>query len=182
MTIVARSTGTAGLSRRIGTGSSSAIRRMISTLSDAGDGRLQGQQLIKRRAQGIDVGAAVDHGPLPGRLLGAHVAQRAGQVAGERQAGVPLDVGHAEVGDPQIAALVQKQVGRLDVAVNDPLVVCVAERLGGLDAQAGDGAQIGRAPNGRWHLHCGLGGAGCDYRIRMDRHRISVPGERIGLG
>ena len=90
----------------------------------------------------------------PRRLLGAHVAERAGQVAGERQAGVPLHVGHAEIGDPEVAAPVQQQVGRLDVAVDDPLVVCVAERLGGLDAQPGDRAEIGEPANRRRAPSC----------------------------
>ena len=41
--------------------------------------------------------------PLGQRLLGAHVAERAEQVAGQRQAGVALDAGQAEVGDPEVA-------------------------------------------------------------------------------
>ena len=52
-------------------------------------------------------------------LLGAHVAERAQQVAGHGQAGVVLELGQAEVGDPEVAAVVEQQVGRLDVAVDD---------------------------------------------------------------
>ncbi len=131
--MVARSTGTAGLSRR------SRLGFFLGDAPDdfrpvrADDGRLQGQQFVERRAQRVNVGAAVDQGPLAGRLLGAHVTQRPRQVARHRQPRVALHVGHAEVGDPQVAAPIQQQVGRLDVAVHDPLVVGIARapRLSG---------------------------------------------------
>ena len=136
-TIVSRSTGIAGLSRRGG-------RRLLE-----GDppqdllavpprvGRPQRQQLVERHAQRVDVGAVVDDHPLGQRLLGAHVAERAEQVAGHRQPGVALDAGQAEVGDPEVAARVDQQVRRLDVAVQDPLLVRVLERLGRLESRGG---------------------------------------------
>ena len=44
-----------------------------------------------------------------------------------------LHVGHAEIGDPELSFAVQEDVRRLDVAVHDPLVVGVRDRLGRLD-------------------------------------------------
>ena len=64
-------------------------------------------------------------------------------VAGHRQAAVGLHPSQAEVGDPQVAPDVDQQVGRLDVAVDDPQAMGVVEGLGGLQAQVGDGAEIG---------------------------------------
>ena len=76
-------------------------------------------------------------------LLGAHVAQRAEQVAGHGQAGLGVELGQAEVGDPEAAAGVEQQVGRLDVAVDDAERVGVVQGLGRLDAQLGHGAEEG---------------------------------------
>ena len=45
-----------------------------------------------------------------------------------------LGLGQAEVGDPDLALGVEQQVGRLDVAVEDALLMSVFERLGHLDA------------------------------------------------
>ena len=108
--------------------------------------RPQRQQLVQRRAERVDVGAVVDQDALAGRLLGAHVAQRAEQVAGLRQAGVGVELGQAEVGDPDVAAAVDQQVGRLDVAVDDAELVGVLQRLGRLRRQPGDGAEEVRGP------------------------------------
>ena len=66
--------------------------------------RLQGEQFVERDAERIDVGPMIDHDALGQRLLGAHVAERADEVAGHGQAGVGLELGEAEVGDPQVAA------------------------------------------------------------------------------
>ena len=44
--------------------------------------------------------------------------------------------GQAEVGHPEVALGVEQEIGRLDVAVDDPALMGVVERLGGLDRQA----------------------------------------------
>ena len=67
-------------------------------------------------------------GPGGHRLLRAHVARRPEHIAGQRQPGVPRDAGQPEVGHPQAPAAVQEQVGRLDVAVQDALLMRVLQR------------------------------------------------------
>ena len=108
----------------------------------AGEGGLEREQLVERDAEGVDVAAVVDDDALGEGLLGAHVAERAEEVAGHRHAGVLFDAGQAEVGDPEFAGVVDQQVGRLDVAVEDAVLVGVVEGFGGLDAEVGDGAEV----------------------------------------
>ena len=52
---------------------------------------------------------------------------------------------------------VEQQVGRLDVAVEDAVLVGVVQGLGGLHAEAGDGAVVvgGRVWGGVWGLGTG---------------------------
>ena len=57
-----------------------------------------------------------------------------------------LEPGQAEVGDPQLTAVVDQQVRRLDVAVDHAQMMCVLEGLGGLDAQPGDLAEERAGP------------------------------------
>ena len=52
-----------------------------------------------RRTQRVDVGPVIDHHPLGQRLFGAHVTQRAHQVAGLRQPRVALHLGQTEVAE-----------------------------------------------------------------------------------
>jgi hypothetical protein len=77
------------------------------------------------------------------RLLGAHVAESADQVSGERQRRGRLELGQAEISDPMVAARVDEHVGRLDVAVDDAELVGVFEGVGGLLAEEGHGAEEG---------------------------------------
>ena len=63
-----------------------AIWRKQLVVVAAVEGRPEGQQLVEGQAQGVDVGALVDHPAAGQGLLGAHVAERADQVAGPRQA------------------------------------------------------------------------------------------------
>ena len=152
--IVSRSWGTEAFSFRSGVGSSLGDLAEDLGAVLAVEGGLQGQELVEGHAQRIDVGAAVDHDALGQGLLGAHVPQRAQDVAGEGQAVVALDLGQAEVGDPEAALGVEQEVAGLDVAVEDAPGVGVVERLGRLEAEAGDVAAVvagaGRGGGLRW--------------------------------
>ncbi len=101
----------------------------------ADEGGLAGDALVEHEGQAVDVGLAVEHPAL--HLLGSGVAGRAqhGPVRlGPGRLG--QGPGQAEVGDPQPALGVEEQVGRLDVAVDEPAAVGVVEPGAGLDADA----------------------------------------------
>jgi hypothetical protein len=106
-------------------------------------GRLEGHELVKCRTERIDIRTVIDNLAARRGLLGAHVPQRSQQVARHRELAVDLHPCQAEVGDPEIAARVEQQIGRLDVAVDDPHAVGVVEGFGGLHSQAGDRAKEG---------------------------------------
>ena len=108
--------------------------------------RAQGQQLVEGRAQAVDVGPAVDRAGAG--LLGAHVSRRAEQAVVVGQARVGQPASQAEVGDPDAPLGIDQQVGRLDVAVDHALVVCMREGVGRLEADLGDPAEVGRPARG----------------------------------
>ncbi len=98
-------------------------------------------------------------------------------------------LGQPEVGHPDVAVVVQQQVRRLDVAVQDALAIGVFQGLGDLDADAGDAAvelpvgvgrrrQLGRARQDR-RRRAGVGrGAAADGRRprrRRARSRTHLP-------
>ena len=66
------------------------------------------------------------------RLLGRDVGRRAEHLAGLGDLLFPGEAGDAEVADPEPVAVVEQQVGRLDVAVHDPGGVRGIECGGGL--------------------------------------------------
>ena len=86
----------------------------------AGEGQLSGQALVEHHAEGIDVGAGIHLAPIVD-LLGGHVVRCAQRHArgGQGQHAAGEDLGQAEVGQPGLALLVDQDVGRLQVAVND---------------------------------------------------------------
>ena len=78
-------------------------------------------------------------------LLRGHVLRRAGDDAGLRQAGVVRRPRQAEVGDlDPLDAVFQQDVGRLDVAVDQPLGVRGGQAGGRLHADAEDLLQLQR--------------------------------------
>ena len=85
----------------------------------------------------------VDHPATAESLLGTHVAQRAQEDARDGQVRIGFDAGQSEVGHPQAARLINHQIRRLNVTVDDPPLVSVVERLGRLDPDASDPLQIG---------------------------------------
>ena len=90
------------------------------------EGRPQHQQLVEGQAQRVEVGPGV---PLAAEPLGGHVAERAQDVAGPGQV-VVVDLGQAEVADPDDALGVEQEVRRLDVAVEDAAGVRVGQGRG----------------------------------------------------
>ena len=100
---------------------------------------LAGQQVIHRAAQVEQVTPAVDIARRS--LLGRHVSERTDGVAGggrERRLTVRFHEGaQAEVDDLDLALLAENQVCRLDVAVDDPSVMGMAQAKGGLGHVSG---------------------------------------------
>jgi hypothetical protein len=98
-----------------------------------------GYGLHQDQRQRVDVGAGVDDAP---HLLGGGVAGGAEHgPGGLRPAGLGQRPGQAEVGQPGGAVLVEEEVGRLHVAVDEPPGVGVVEAGGDL---AADGGGLGR--------------------------------------
>ena len=91
----------------------------------AGERDLAGQHLVQDDPDRVDVGALVDRGSL--RLLGRQVLRGADDRADLRHL-ARARAGDAEVGHLQAAVGVHDDVVRLDVAVDDPVPVCIADR------------------------------------------------------
>ena len=102
-----------------------------------------GEQFVEQHAQRVDVAAGVDVQAAHLGLLGAHVQRRADHLAEageERLLGQLLTdgLGDAEVDDlGHRHAVVQRDqdVGRLEVAVDDPLLMGVLDGLADRDEQ-----------------------------------------------
>ncbi len=139
---VARHLGVA-LVHRLGVDEADLVDDLLQVL--AVERPAQRQQLVEDDAERPDVGAVVDLAPLGERLLGAHVVRRARDLAGDRQAALVERLGEAEVEQPHLAAVVDHQVARLQVAVHDAGLVRGGERrreLGGEQRALGDVALV----------------------------------------
>ena len=93
--------------------------------------RIAGEHLVEHAGEREDIAASVDD--VLGRdLLGAHVLGRPDEKPGLRDAGSPRS-GHrerdAEVGDERVP-IVEQDVLRLEVPVDDPVPVGIVERAG----------------------------------------------------
>src|ERR1700757_4739124 len=86
---------------------------------------LSGEHLIEGDADGIDVGAGVDW--LPGDLLGRHIVHGPEDDAGSGELRAEFGKGQPEVEQLYLIVGGDHDVRRLDVAMNDSLLVCVSE-------------------------------------------------------
>ena len=128
------------------------------------EGRLQGQQLVEKRSQGVDIRALIHLIDLPGGLFGRHVGGSAdnGTVhgfhgvglfgpVGDDQAFLPFvspaqNPGQPPVHHVDLAEISHHDVGWFQVAVYDSLGVGVGDAVTDLDRgveQTGQGLSIG---------------------------------------
>ena len=101
--------------------------------------RAQGEQFVEGGAERIDVAGFIENPAFSERLLGAHVAKRAQHVSGQGELGFARNAGHAEIRHPEASDLIDEQVGRFDIAVQNSVLVGVLERVGSLDSKPGCG-------------------------------------------
>jgi hypothetical protein len=104
--------------------------------------------ISQRTAGGEQVAAAVER--LPARLLGAHVGRCSEEAAGHRQVlSRVARLRDPEVGDLYAVAGLDHDVGGLDVAVDDAVLVGVVESLGNLRAECRRLPTCARFPRSR---------------------------------
>jgi hypothetical protein len=110
----------------------------------AAEGGPAGEQGVEDGAEAVDV-AGGGHRAAPARgLLGRHVGRRPQDRPALRQLAVAADPpGQPEVADVGLAVVIDQDVGRLEVAVEDAALMRVVHRLGGLGHQPCRGARVG---------------------------------------
>ena len=111
------------------------------------EGEAARQQLEGDDPQGVDVRAGVDLVRPRAHLLGTHVRQGPDQQSRGRGHRVRRhlladDPRHAEVEDPGLSALVDEDVVRFEIAVDDAVTVCVFHGVADLDHQGKPGARV----------------------------------------
>ncbi len=108
------------------------------------EGHPAGTHRIEDATEAEEICAVIDR--LAARLLGGHVLRRAGDGTALGQAGVIDGAGQAEVGDlDTLDAVFEQDVGRLDVAVDQPLGVGRGQPGGRLETDAQDLLDLQRA-------------------------------------
>ena len=101
-----------------------------------GEGAAAHQQLIKHRAEAVNVAAAVHAMPFTPRLFGTHVVG-CPREARATTAEVLVPQRQAEIDEVRLAFGVDEDVARLDVPVHQPMLVGVVQRLGQRGHQLG---------------------------------------------
>ncbi len=122
--------GSAGLRSLAAGGCSSTCWRAWAAKFSALNGPLSHQQLIRHDGERIAVAGGASPGapsPVPAKIGG-----RAEQLPGRGDRILGADAGDPEVGDVEHPPPVEQQVGRLDVAMDDPAAMGVIEGLGSL--------------------------------------------------
>ena len=202
-TIVSRSRGILRSSLRGGSAASWSTFSISSSWSGSAERRAQGQQLVERRAQGVEVAPAIRPAAEP---LGGHVAQGPDQVVRAGRA-----VGSSTLARPKSVTqtLPRASSSRFDGLMSrcrTPLLVGVGQRVGDLKADPRHGAvelrlgrqrqrrgvvqagsDVGRRPKGR------ADGRGWSPGFSRSADRVPIPPEggtptrgcvrgRLGLG
>ncbi len=108
-----------------------------------------GQALVERRAERVDVGAAVHAARVAEELLGRAVERRAREGLRHRLPAPALVPRDAEVEKARLPLGRHAEVRRLDVPVDDPLAVRVGERAREVAHPLGNAARREHAPLGR---------------------------------
>ena len=104
-----------------------------------GEGDDPGHCFVEGETEGVDIGPAIDR--VAQSLFGRRVAGRSH--GGARRLGqgrFGQGPGQSEVGHPEASVLVEDEVGRLDVAVDETAAVGIGQGLGRLDT---DGRRLG---------------------------------------
>ncbi len=98
-------------------------------------------QLVQDDPQAEDIGASIDPVSLAPYLLRTHVGRRAGQALDPPEIFLPQR--QAEVGQVSLAGTVDQQVGGLDIAVHQSILMGIVQRIGDRGHQPGDPAVVG---------------------------------------
>src|SRR5262249_21187663 len=107
----------------------------------AGERGSQSQELVDRHSQRVNVRSAVEWGPSPDRLLGAHIPGRAQSVPRVGQVQAASHPRKPEVGDPEFAFVVNHEIRGLDISMKDVGGMSMVERKGGLPRNPGHFAE-----------------------------------------
>ena len=86
------------------------------------------EQFVEHHAQAENVRAAIDPMPFAASLFGAHVGRSSREAWS--LANVPFSQGQPEIRHERLAGFVEQDVARLDVSMDQPLLVGVVQRLG----------------------------------------------------
>ena len=104
----------------------------------AAERQLAAEHLEEHHPQRVHVRAPIGRVAFALGLFGRHVGRRSQDIAGHRQRGLArLALGQAEVHDVRLVAGVEHDVARLQIAVDDAVLVGVMERVGHSGTQLG---------------------------------------------
>ena len=88
-----------------------------------GEGWFKRNQLIQRQAERVDVGSTVT---LSSKTFRSHITQRAEDVASLREVKF-CGFGQTEVGQPNRTTSIEQEIGRFNIAVDDPPLVDIGK-------------------------------------------------------
>ncbi|HHH40429.1 MAG TPA: hypothetical protein ENK56_00310 [Chloroflexi bacterium] len=126
-------------------------QRLRQVLDDDGhrrlclEGDVAGRHLVEHGTQRVDVCPSIHGQPLG--LLRGHIVGSTQPHAGFGQiAGGLQDLGQSEIGEQRPVALGDEDVPRLDIPMDDPMLMGVPQRVANLADDLVDGLQVERLP------------------------------------